>query len=349
MGYASTCSKGKIIQAVSNGLNVIFWFSIDLIDDNGNPRIVESAVQPLPNITCIVEVARELELRDLRTTHMVTVGGWGAPDPVTTFSSEDMWHAWKAWNAKIEALGLPGGFDGIDWDMEGASDYLSPSNILSIEMLDLVGEMSQHAKRDGYLVSMVPPESYLDTTTSAFDMSLLHPYSEWEGIETFFYHGHNAYAYLLAKYGQETFDIVSIQLYESYTHLLYNTTVAPLETRQSASDYLISYIPDAIHGWEVDFASYPSAKLPSQRVSVSKTALCIGLANGWITQGKNALVMPDEAQVAYETLKAHGLEPRGFVFWEIEAEGEVPPGQQAPLYMAKGLNAFLHTRREHRS
>ena len=34
--------------------------------------------------------------------------------------------------------------------------------------------MSQAAKDAGFLVTMVPPESYLDPTTSAFDLSLLH-------------------------------------------------------------------------------------------------------------------------------------------------------------------------------
>jgi len=182
---------------------------------------------------------------------MVTVGGWGAPDPVTTFSASEMWLAWKEWNKEVDAAGLPGGFDGIDWDMEGANDPEASSNVLTIEMLDLVGEMSQMAQIDGYIVSIVPPESYLDTTTSAFDMSLLHPYSEWEGIVDFYYHGHNCYAYLIAKYGSttlsdtivDTFDIISIQLYESYTHMEYNISAAPVATRQTASDYLIQYIP----------------------------------------------------------------------------------------------------------
>lgn len=66
---------------------------------------------------------------------------------------------------------------------------------------------------------MAPAESYLDVTTSAFDLSLLHNYTEWESREpSFNYHGHNTYAYLVAKYaktcveGEEvnTFDHISI-------------------------------------------------------------------------------------------------------------------------------------------
>jgi hypothetical protein len=35
--------------------------------------------------------------------------------------------------------------------------------------LDLMGGMSQLAKRDGYVVAMAPMESYLDPSTHTFD------------------------------------------------------------------------------------------------------------------------------------------------------------------------------------
>jgi len=54
--------------------------------------------------------------------------------------------------------------------------------------------------------------------------------------------------------------------------------------------------------------------------------------------------MPDQAQIAYETLKSRGLEPRGFAFWAIDNEGEIPPGQNDALFLSPGLNDFLHTR-----
>lgn len=236
-------------------------------------------------------------------------------------------------------------------------------------MLDLVGEMSQLAKQDGYIVSMVPPESYLDPTTSKFDGSLLHSYPEWESSITFNYHGRNGYAYLLAKYGQtqvassievtndefktvrklssthvETFDLISIQLYESWSHILYNVTAAPNATRQTSADYLINWVPQVLSGWYVDFAADPSySDFPSQHISISATAFCIGLANGW-AEKKTILVMPEEAGAAYYALSEMGQAPRGFVFWAIESEGWIPPGQTAPLFMAAGLNEFLHTR-----
>jgi chitinase len=350
MGYVSMCDKEKIIQAVQTGVNVIYWFSIDLANVNGKPAVVPSAVQPLPDVSCIGDIAEKLKMMNLTTTHLVSVGGWGAPHPVTDFSASDMWNAWKDWNDNVIApAGLTGGFDGIDWDMEGANDPAASTNYLKVDMMNLVGEMSQLAKQDGFIVSLVPPESYLDQTTSLFDDSLLHPYPEWKPYVTFNYHGHNGYAFLLAKYGQtmlssgskeDTFDLVSIQVYESYTHMLYNTTKA----HQTNADYLTKWIPRMLDGWYIDFASDPSFGIPSQTISIKKNALCIGIANGWADNVRNVLIMPDEASQAYSALKATGQEPRGFVFWAVELEGEVPKGQKEPLYLAAGLNEFLHTR-----
>lgn len=222
------------------------------------------------------------------------IGGWGAEHPTTSFSAEDMWAAWKEWNlGVVEAAGLPGGFDGIDWDMEGANDPEDPNNVLAMDMLNLVGEMSQLAKQDGFIVTMVPAESYLDSTTSLYDTSLLHSYPEWEGIMDFNYHGRNGFAFLLTKFRHtsvtkdthtalvDTFDLVSIQLYESYTHFNYNLTAAPEGERQSAASYLVQWVPMVVDGWYVDFAADPTSGLDSQMVYVNRSNLCIGIANGW--------------------------------------------------------------------
>lgn len=93
---------------------------------------------------------------------------------------------------------------------------------------------------DGYIVSIVPPESYLDPTTSLYDGSLLHSYPEWEPIVEFNYHGRNGYASFLAKFGTtvienglevDTYDMVMIGLYETYSHADYNITAAPIGIR----------------------------------------------------------------------------------------------------------------------
>lgn len=353
MGYVSSCDPDKINHAVKTGLNVLFWFSIDLVDTDGKPGIVPNPVQPLPDLACIAKVAALLQTQGYQTSHLVTVGGWGAIHPVTIFSAADMWENFKEWNQNVVArAGFPTGFDGIDWDLEGANNATDPANQLPVAVLDLVGQISQLAQSDGFIVSMVPPESYLDPTTSLFDSSLLHPYPEWEHLVTFNYHGHNGYAYLIAKYGKtacvscteviDTFDIVSIQVYETYSHMDYNLTAAA--TLQSASNYLSHWIPRFQNGWYVDFASDPSFGLPSQVVFIKKTALCIGLANGWADNTKTVLVLPAEAGLAYNALLATGMEPRGFVFWNVDSEGQVPPGHKDKLFMAAGINAFLHTR-----
>jgi hypothetical protein len=96
--------------------------------------------------------------------------------------------------------------------------------------------MSLLAKRNGYLASLAPAESYLDPRSSEgpyFSRSLLHDDEAWEaefsherGPEYsrpyFGYHGRNCWAYLLTVYGWGAFDFVSVQFYESYSHFGYD-------------------------------------------------------------------------------------------------------------------------------
>lgn len=143
----------------------------------------------------------------------------------------------------------------------------------------------------------------------------------------------------------DTFDIVTIQLYESYTHMLYNVTAAPSAALQTSSEYLTAWVPRVLQGWEVDFSSDPSFHYSSTKVGVRNTTLCIGIANGWADNKKNILIMPDQLASAYAALAASGAgAPRGFAYWAIDNEGQVPYGHTQPLYMAAGLNSFLHTR-----
>lgn len=55
-------------------------------------------------------------------------------------------------------------------------------------------------------------------------------------------------------------------------------------------------------------------------------------------------MMPAEVGAAYTALQAMGVTIRGCVFWTISEEGTTPVGQSQPLFMARGLNVFLHTR-----
>ena len=98
----------------------------------------------------------------------------------------------------------------------------SSINYFTYKELEIMGKFSNLLKKEGYIVSMAPPESYLDSTTSEFILSLLHNYPEWEKeFPDFNYHERNVYAYLIGKYSIDTFDFVSLQLYEGNTHVLY--------------------------------------------------------------------------------------------------------------------------------
>ena len=73
----------------------------------------------------------------------------------------------------------------------------------------------QAAKKAGYVVSMVAAQSYFDGSTSSFNPSLLNAYADW--MPNFTYHGRNCYAYMLAAATPGTFDLVTVQLYESWS------------------------------------------------------------------------------------------------------------------------------------
>lgn len=115
-----------------------------------------------------------------------------------------------------------------------------------------------------------------------------------------------------AGYTTPTFDWVAVQLYESFAHALYNTTVGG----QSAADYLTAYIPTlSDNHWMVQFSSFPGVKWPSQVVSLNRTQVVIGLANAWTDGSRALLIMPDQVGTAYTRLQAKGQQPRGFAFW----------------------------------
>lgn len=198
----------------------------------------------------------------------------------------------------------------------------------------------------GYFVSLVPPESYLDVTTSQFSRSLLFNYPN--EYPSFYYHGHNAYAYWLARYGSTnvtaadgsasvvpTYDWISIQLYESYSHALYNTTVLG----QSASDYLEAWVPRVYDGWRVDFSSDPTVNWPTQHVRVNQTQLIVGLANGWTDGTRAILIWPALVCEAYNNLAAKGQQPRGFMFWVSATGSDTGSGSGSGSALALESNA----------
>jgi hypothetical protein len=174
---------------------------------------------------------------------------------------------------------------------------------------------------------MAPAESYLDPTRNDFDLSLRHEYEEWIGlIPPFPYHGLNVYAYLLAKFGRTnktketnnpnstnnnnrreeqeeeespTFDFVTVQLYEGFSHAEFNTSVQ----KERSNEVLVRFVQKMNEGWTVRFSQQQKKKnsngleLEDQFVRVPATELVVGLANGWAGDGKFLLIYPEEVSL----------------------------------------------------
>lgn len=49
----------------------------------------------------------------------------------------------------------------------------------------------------------------------------------------------------------DTFDFVTIQLYEGYSHAEYNTTIEGVP----AAEYLVKFVSSIVAGWTVDFST----------------------------------------------------------------------------------------------
>jgi len=348
VGYSQPgeCNQANI-DAARNGVNVMIWFAIKMIASDLGQPVIEGG----PDFNCVASVAKTLRDAKLNTTHLISVGGWGGPHISANFTAARWWQVWSDWNKNVVArpeLDF-NGFEGLDWDLEGANNANSPDNFFTVGVLDLMGEFSQLAKAAGYINSLAPPQSYLDYDTQSFDQSVLHAPS-WE--PNFSYQGHNTYAPVLAKYGTTTitqngqllavptFDFISIQLYESWSRANYliNKLKVPVGT------YLTELVEGMIAGWQVDFSSDPQIGLKTQNVTVLSSQLVIGLANAWAgpRPAKCLLVYPEEAQAGYEALLAKKMQPKGFMFWDIQDEGKDVNGQ--PFYLAKGLNSFLKIR-----
>ena len=65
-----------------------------------------------------------------RVTHLVSIGGWGAPHPDTSLhNGAGWWAAFRQWDAAFAAkVGVAEwtGFAGVDIDTEGANNATSP-------------------------------------------------------------------------------------------------------------------------------------------------------------------------------------------------------------------------------
>jgi hypothetical protein len=186
-------------------------------------------------------------------------------------------------------------------------------------------------------------------------VNLTDPMRPWHSH--FSYYGANVYAYLLAKYG-DYMDFISIQFYESYSR----AADAAFRNGQTPAAYLKHYLTVMTQqndSFLVNFGSnHPDLKLDTDDtnnsnikredttagartaamsptlVSVPRSKLVLGLANGWALNpdlkdtGKVFFLPPDEElrhlwqSLEEEADNKNRLLPRGFMFWTINDEGQ---------------------------
>lgn len=343
LGYANwgECDA-KVSTAAVQGVNVIVWFALSLtVVDSGVPRIDGG-----PNLTCVGRLAANLEAQGLPTHHVISIGGWNGAHPSAKVTPQAWWQALRSYFLSADAAGLAGGFDGIDWDLEGNDNRSAARNLFPADELRGIARISELAKADGKLVFMVPPQSYLNAETHAFALDVIRPATCWH--PEFLYAGRNVYAALLALASPGTFDLVSLQLYESWS--VTSCMISPKEyggRGMELADYLERLVQIMAAGWRVDFELEPSLGLRNQTVAVPAARLLLGFANGWACRGRSSppckalFVEPDQLRSTWSKLPTR---PRGLFFWDIGDEGKPAGASRKPLFLAKAFNDILRTR-----
>ena len=187
----------NLYTAVENGVNVVIWFAVNLVADSETGKATLSGG---PNRTCVEEKQAKLDSNGYGdVVHLISVGGWDAAHPDTSFSAEQYFEAFEAFSDGLYA--------GLDWDLEGNDNESSPNNFFTADCINLIGDLSTLLHDAGYVVSMAPPESYFDMQTSEFSkyVNLTYPEDVWPDVDPQFqYHGRNSYvaAYALNPEGE---------------------------------------------------------------------------------------------------------------------------------------------------
>lgn len=91
-----------------------------------------------------------------------------------------------------------------------------------------------------------------------------------------------------------TFDLVDIQLYESWSHAGFQIDVKMVP----ANEYLVSWITKALKPFKVDFAQVPGVHLPTQTLTISPRQLVVGFSAG-MGNGKSVFIWPEAMGSAY--------------------------------------------------
>jgi len=364
----SQCNQSQTLQAVEDGVNLVIWFAINL-GSSGVGSGKQPNISGGPDLDCVATVVKHI--RDKGYTdvpHIISVGGWDAPHPDTSFSGQQWFSAWQKWNENVVARPSLGweGFDGFDWDIEGVDTYQAKDNTFTLQLMDLIGTMSTAAKEAGYVVTMAPMESTMNPQSMYFSTGMNNVYYDWEewkesNSSPFPYHALNQCAYIYAKY-PDAFDLIMYQQYESLTH--FNFAIQILGKDPSA--VLDDYVRRLTYGWWIKFSSVTGSTLPDQHFKIPANKLLMGFGNGWAGE-KNNHWKGVAKQIYVDTpfigtsfaswSKMSGTkypgttypftfeEPRGVMFWSIKYEGaDAIDGSRKSIWFAKEVNQFLKTR-----
>jgi len=306
-----------VLTHVQNGANVVIWFAVNLhADESGGPSISGG-----PNRTCVEEMIVKLD--DLGfgrddVTHLISVGGWDSPHPDTTFTAEQYAEAFETFSGGL--------YDGLDWDLEGNDSLTAPSNFFSADCLRLMADLSTVLSDRGYIVSMAPPESYLDVQSSSFSkfVNLTYPSDSLWPPPTFSYHGRNAYVVALAL-APDAFDFVSIQIYETKSHAAYNTSILGTPQDEYAVEYFRRLLTEP---FVVDFSGDKDfGYLGAVNIHIPLASkVVIGLISAG---GIGGPITATNATNAYRSVDADPSvngNVRGFMYWCIgdDKDGELP-------------------------
>jgi hypothetical protein len=358
IGYATGRDYDRVVDAVVlDGVNVVIWSFVEVVanimsdpgEDGGGvdtTSFVVGHVRTDLNLSRIASLINDLDSRGhSHVVHLTSIGGWNGRHLTSNVGAVDWYGIWTA----SDASGI---FHGIDWDLEGNDDVASPDNYFPLDCLDAMIDISRMMKDDGYAVTMAPPQSYLNFYDPPFGR-YLNTTKERGWHDEFGYFGNNAYAYLLLDESESYVDLVSIQLYESYSD------AAMLIHRYGTSpdEYLYSFVRDiassADMSFDVDFGMDPElSSLGRRRVRMDTNKLVIGLANGWALdatdENRTLYISGDDCRDAYDRLKhfeydddggrqkrRRDMTPRGFMFWTIDERGK------NGVYLARDIGDFL--------
>mmetsp|Transcript_1067 Transcript_1067/g.2307 ORF Transcript_1067/g.2307 Transcript_1067/m.2307 type:complete len:435 (-) Transcript_1067:84-1388(-) len=334
VGYSHNPSGGKVLDAINSGVNAVCWafLHLDVDESSGEPMIRTDL-----DLAAIGTVRNEPGHESV--VHMAAIGGWNAPHPPPGFSGERWAETFVEFNQRNGYI-----FDGIDWDLEGNDDREAPTSSFTIETLDVMADMSKTLKdKYGYIVSMAPAESYLDVlaTDRKFSLDLnLFP-THWAKPDrhivkdhNFAHAGRQCYAYVIHRAGIDTFDWVSIQLYESFSRFVYESTIVAErdgdDTPTAQMDALRRRAVAAFDGVDIELPNYGRVK-----VHVPPWKLVWGFANGWADGTKVVRVDRRTLNRLFVRLKT-----RGVMFWTIEEEGSSGAGEE-DLYLARVISEAL--------